>query len=346
MQNQMEYRSVGPSGLRVSVLSYGNWLTSQAVDQTEQLVLKAWEHGINTFDCADVTEHHRGISAEKLGHALKKLNVGRADYVVSSRLTFGPTLGVNRIGHSRKNILDTANDMLRLLQLDFTDLMICNRFDHDTPLEETVRAMDWLVNNNKCLYWGTSEWSAEDIRRAHAICDRLGLVAPIVEQPQYSMLQRERFEVEYAELFREGKIGSMVWTPLAGGILTGKFREGIDANESKIGKIEPVSARSFYARWLGDSLLNTNKILDGLDGVAKELGGTLPQLALAWTLTNPDVSTIILGASKVTHLEDNIRALDIYRRWTPDVETRVSTILANAPQSRSSKKAAPFNPRR
>eukprot|EP01017_Pseudomicrothorax_dubius_P045453 TRINITY_DN785_c0_g1_i2.p1 TRINITY_DN785_c0_g1~~TRINITY_DN785_c0_g1_i2.p1 ORF type:complete len:407 (-),score=145.77 TRINITY_DN785_c0_g1_i2:5-1177(-) len=328
-QPKMEYRTFPGTGLKVSVLSFGNCFNLEKDNNLNEIVKKAWDLGINFFDTAEYYGKPRGRAEELLAIALKNLNVPREELVISTKIYWGPGSGINNVGLSRKHIIEGALNSLRRLQLDYADIIFCHRYDYDTPLEETVRAFNWLIQNNKTFYWGVSEWTADQIREAHAICERLNLIPPAIEQPQYSLFVRDNVEKTLAGFFAAGKLGTTIWSPLAGGVITGKYRNGIP-EESRIGA-DPETQR-FYQLYLGPgNLEKTNQILDGLEAIAKELGYSLPIFAIAWTIVNKDVTTAILGASRPQQLEENIKALDLLRKWTPEIEKRVDAILGNAP---------------
>eukprot|EP00331_Platyophrya_macrostoma_P003757 CAMPEP_0176431866 /NCGR_PEP_ID=MMETSP0127-20121128/15053_1 /TAXON_ID=938130 /ORGANISM="Platyophrya macrostoma, Strain WH" /LENGTH=346 /DNA_ID=CAMNT_0017813927 /DNA_START=45 /DNA_END=1085 /DNA_ORIENTATION=+ len=330
---EMEYRSLGASGLKVSVLSYGNWLTSNdssAEETTKACVKRCFEHGINFFDTAEAYGTPFGTAEIILGNALKELNVGREKLVVSTKLMkVGNT--VNERGLSRKHIIEGTNASLRRLQLDYVDVIYAHRPDPDAPLEETIRAMNWLIENGKAFYWGTSEHSAAEIQEIYAICDRYGLIKPITEQPQYSMLWRDRFEFEYGTLFDTYKMGSTIWSPLAQGILTGKYNQGIPS-----GSRLDLNPGSIFGRYFGDDekKKKTTTTLQGLSEVAKELDVSLAQLALGWAISNKDVSTAIFGATKVEQVDDNVKAVGFYKKLTPEILDRIEKILDNKPDSK------------
>ena len=328
---EMEYRALGPSGLKVSVLSYGNWLTSNdpsVEEQTKACVKRCFEHGINFFDTAEVYGTPCGTAEIIMGNALKDLGVGREKLVVSTKLMKGGET-INERGLSRKHVIEGVNNSLRRLQLDYVDVIFAHRPDHETPIEETVRAINWLIENGKAFYWGTSEHSAAEIQEIHAVCDRLGLIKPIVEQPQYSMLWRDRFELEYGSLFDTYGMGSTIWSPLAQGILTGKYNEGIPS-----GTRLDTNPGSIFGRYFGDEEKKKKTIskLQGLSEVAKELNVSLAQLALGWTISNKDVSTAIFGATKVEQIDDNIKAVQVYKKITPEIFEKIEKILDNAPK--------------
>lgn len=329
----MEYRHLGPTGLKVSAISYGNWVTAddQAQEKTNELVKKAWDCGINFFDTAEGYGKYVGEGEEIFGKALKALNVPREDLVISTKIFFGSKTGqINRVGCSRKHIIEGTLASLKRLQLDYVDVIFCHRYDEETPIEETVRAMNWLITNNKAFYWGTSEWTSEQIRKAFEVCEKLGLAKPVVEQPQYNMLVRDNFEKNLHTLFEEYKLGTTIWSPLAGGILTGKYRDGIP----KDSRIEVTNAvvKSFYDKYIGpENKDKVNALLNQLEEVAKSLGATLPQFALAWALYNKNVSTALIGASKTSQIDENVKAIEVYRKITPEIEEKVENILKNRP---------------
>lgn len=343
-RKEMEMRSLGPSGLKVSVLSYGNWLTSNdksAEESTIACIKRCWEHGINFFDTAEI--YGNGTAEIIMGNALKALNVPREQLVISTKLLKGGET-VNERGLSRKHIIEGLNNSLKRLQLDYVDVVFCHRPDSETPIEETVRAMNYLIENGKAFYWGTSEHSAEEIQQIYAVCDKYGLIKPIVEQPQYNMLCRERFEVEYGTLFDKYRMGSTIWSPLAGGILTGKYNFGIPAGS----RFE--NAQNFsYATYMGDEekKKKTVAILEKLTEVAKGLDCTLAQLALAWAIANKDVSTAMFGASKVEQVDSNVKAVEIYKKLTPEISAKIEEILGNRPKTPMNYLTwSPFPPRR
>lgn len=324
----MEYRHLGSSGLQVSALSFGSWVTfgtQMDDDVAYECMRAAYDAGVNFFDNAEV---YAGGEAERImGRVLKKAGWKRSDLVISTKVFWGGK-GPNDRGLSRKHVIEGTEAALARLGLDYVDLLFCHRPDPATPIEETVRAMSFLVDRGRAFYWGTSEWSAEQIMAAHGVARRERLIPPTMEQPQYNMFHRERVEREYARLYREIGLGTTVWSPLAGGILAGKYEDGIPEG-SRL-------ALSDYA-WLRDMVeseegrRNVEKARR-LRPVADELGCTLPQLALAWCLTNPNVSTVITGASKPEQVVENMKALDAVGKLTPEVLDRVESILDNKPE--------------
>ncbi len=314
----MIYDRLGDAGLKVSKLSLGAWVTyGRHVDDDEarRCLLAAYDAGVNFFDNA---EAYAGGEAEVvMGRVLKDLR--RESYVVSSKVFWGGD-GPNDTGLSRKHVVEACHAALRRLQVDYLDLYFCHRHDPDTPLLETVRTMDQLVRQGKVLYWGTSEWTAEQLAEAYALCDQHGLVPPQMEQPQYHMFHRARVEVELGEHVRSRGLGTTIWSPLASGVLTGKYNDGVPA-DSRLG--QPGLT------WLQDAI-TADRIakVRALTPIAQALGGTMAQLALAWCARHPHVSTVITGASRVSQVHENLKALELLEKLTPDVLERIDGILA------------------
>jgi len=325
---KMEYRFLGKTGLKVSVLSLGAWTTwglTMSNKDALECMKAAFALGCNFFDNAEA--YGNGKAEETMGYCIKELNVPRSDLVISTKIFWGGK-GVNQRGLSRKHIIEGLNASLKRLQLEYVDLVFCHRPDTDTPIEETVRAMDYCINSGKCFYWGTSEWSADQILEAHHVAKNLGLIAPVMEQPQYSMLHRTRFEVEYERVFKEIGYGSTIWSPLASGLLTGKYSKESFPADSRLGKNSDHT-------WLKQQLMsgagmngleekNFDIILQkvtGLQGIINEfkLECTVAQLAIAWCIKNLNVSSVITGASKVQQVEENFRALNVVPKLTPNV---------------------------
>jgi voltage-dependent potassium channel beta subunit len=324
----MEYRRLGKSGLKVSALSFGSWVTfSNQLDDGAaiELLKLAYDSGVNFFDNAEVYAH--GQSEEIMGRALRELGWGRDTYCVSSKVFWGGDLPTQK-GLSKKHVHDACHAALRRLQVDYLDLFYCHRPDLETPIEETVRAMNDLIAQGKVLYWGTSEWSAEQIAEAHGAARALGLQGPTMEQPQYNLFVREKVEREFHRLYETVGLGTTIWSPLASGILTGKYAEGIPA-----GSRMTISTYAFLKEGL-ESAKGQTQIAKAkeLQGVADDLGTSLAKLAIAWCLTNPHVSTVILGASRGSQLTENLQALDVVPQLTPDVLERIETIVANKPE--------------
>jgi voltage-dependent potassium channel beta subunit len=320
----MNYRRLGKAGLQVSELSLGAWVTyggQVGQDVAERCMAEAWEHGVNFFDNAE--GYAEGNAEIVMGNAFKKLGWKREEFVVSTKIFWGGR-GPNRTGLSHKHVIEGVNSALRRLQVEYVDLCFCHRPDPETPIEETVRAMDILVKQGKVFYWGTSEWSAAEIAFAYAVAKDNHLTPPSMEQPQYNMLVRERFEKEYASLYRDLGYGTTIWSPLASGILTGKYNDGIP---------EDSRANLKGYEWLRDALITPERIekVRQLKPIADELGCTQAQMALAWCLTNPDVSTVITGASRPEQVRENMKALDVLPLLTDEVLDRIEGVLANRP---------------
>jgi len=324
----MEYRRLGRSGLQVSALSLGSWLTfgNQIADEVaEQLMVTAYDSGITYFDNAE--NYALGKSEEVMGRLLKKLGWTRETYVLGSKVFWGGQLP-NQLGLSRKHLVEACHKSLRRLQVDYLDLYFCHRPDYRTPMEETVRTMTHLIQQGKILYWGTSEWSAQEIQEAITVARQYNLIPPVMEQPQYNLFHRERVDAEYFKLFRsETGLGTTIWSPLAGGLLTGKYQNGIP-EDSRI--------RGHAVNWVfrGTEEENQARVekVGKLIALADRIGTNVTQLSLAWCLKNPHVSTVILGASKPSQLQENLKAVEAQALLTPDVMTEIETIMANKPE--------------
>jgi voltage-dependent potassium channel beta subunit len=320
----MLYRRLGRSGLRVSALSLGSWVTYHNqvdVGAAREMMAAAYDAGVNFFDNAEV--YAGGHSEEVMGAALKQLGWSRLNYVVSTKFFWGLDRageGVNRKDTlNRKYLMQAIDGSLRRFGLDFIDLIYCHRPDPHTPLEETVRAMNDIIQQGKALYWGTSEWSASDIHAAWQIADRQGWHRPLMEQPQYHLFHRSRVEKDYARLYEDTGLGLTTWSPLASGLLTGKYRSGVP--EGSRGALENMA-------FLREGLLDPakNAAVMQLQPIAAELGATLAQLAIAWVAKNPRVSTVITGASKLSQLQGNLGALDLLDKLTPEVLARIDAV--------------------
>jgi len=324
----MEYRRLGQSGLKLSALSLGSWVTFQnQLDDAAALEMMklAYDAGVNFFDNAEAYAH--GDSERIMGRALKKLGWERSGYCVSSKVFWGGKLPTQR-GLSRKHVHDACHAALERLQLDYLDLYFCHRPDIDTPIEETVRAMGDLVAQGKVLYWGTSEWSADQIAEAAGVARSMGCAGPTMEQPQYNLFHRERVEREYHRLYASIGLGTTIWSPLASGILTGKYAEGIPPGSRK-----PLEEYDWLNERLESPAGQTQVAkASELESVASELDTSLTCLSLAWCLLNPNVSTVILGASKASQLEENLKALDLVPRLTPELVERIESIVGNRPE--------------
>lgn len=322
----MEYRRLGKSGLKVSELSLGSWLTfgEQIEDKVaERLMDIAYEAGVNFFDNAEVYAH--GKSEIVMGKILAKKNWARDSYIVSSKAFFGDG-GVlpTQKGLSRKHLVEACNAALKRLQVDYLDLYFCHRPDKETPIEETVWAMNHLIQQGKILYWGMSEWSAQEIMEAHMVAKENHLIGPTMEQPQYNMMWREKVENEYSQVYKTVGLGTTIWSPLASGLLTGKY----NSNEEKDGRLN-----SEKLAWLKERSISEQKLLkvSKLNDLAKELGTSMPKLAIAWVLKNPNVSTVILGASKTDQLMETLGSAEVCVLLNNEVMMRIEGILDNKP---------------
>ncbi|MDQ6856538.1 MAG: aldo/keto reductase [Candidatus Dormibacteraeota bacterium] len=318
----MEYRRLGQSGLKVSVLSFGSWVSfgPQLAGQTARDCLAAaYDGGVNFFDNAEV--YAGGRSEEIMGEAIRELRWPRHTYVLSSKFFWGIEGSVNtRNTLNRKYLLHAVDGSLRRLGLEFLDLIFCHRPDPETPVAETVWAMHDIIESGRALYWGTSEWGADAIREAWAVAERDHLHRPVMEQPEYNLLNRTKVEEEFDPLYSEIGLGLTTWSPLASGLLSGKYLDGV-----------PEGSRATLPGygWLRDSLTDpeANRRVRALKAVADELGVSLAQLSIAWCASNPHVSTVITGASRVEQVRENLGALDALARLTPDVRARIDTIF-------------------
>ncbi len=324
----MDYRKMGKTGLQLSVLSYGSWVTfAKQIDDTvsEKLMTIAYDNGINFFDNAEV--YSRGESEKMMGRILKKTAWDRSSYVVSSKVFFGwrgEANKPNQTGLSRKHILEACHEALQRFQLEYLDLFFCHRPDKATPIEEVVRTMNILIQQGKILYWGTSEWCGAEIMEAHMIAQQLGLEGPAMEQPQYNLFERYKMEVDYFTIFKNIGMGTTIWSPLASGLLTGKYNNGIPEN-SRLG-LEGFE-------WLKDRTLSEHKIesVRALDEVAKDLGANTATLSIAWCIKNPNVTTAILGATKENQLKENLKALDLLPKLTQEFMDKIDLVMGTKP---------------
>ena len=318
----MEYRHLGRAGIRVSELSFGSWVTfsNQAdVKAAADMMSAAYESGVNFFDNAEV--YAGGKSEEVMGAALKKLGWRRGSYLVSTKFYWGLFDGVNeRNTLNRKRLLEGINGSLQRLQLEYVDLIFCHRPDPFTPIEETVWAMHNIIEQGKAFYWGTSEWAAADIVQAIEIADKHHLHKPVMEQPQYNLFERARFGKEYTRLYQEYGYGATTWSPLASGLLSGKYNNGIP-------KDSRASLKSY--NWLRKQMTDQDKLTKVrlLEPIAKELDCTLAQLSIAWCLKNPFVSTVITGASRVEQVHENMKATEVAPKLTPEIMERIDRIF-------------------
>ncbi|HEX5807208.1 MAG TPA: aldo/keto reductase [Anaerolineales bacterium] len=323
----MEYRHLGKAGIRVSELSFGSWVTfhNQAdVNLAKDMMAAAYDAGVNFFDNAEV--YATGKSEEVMGAALKELGWRRGSYLVSTKFYWGLNDGVNEKNTlNRKRLIEGINGSLERLQLDYVDLIYCHRPDRTTPIEETVWAMHNIIEWGKAMYWGTSEWSAAEIVSAIEIADRHHLHKPVTEQPIYNLFERDRFSKDYERVYKEYGYGTTTFSPLASGLLSGKYNKGI-----------PKASRAALEGydWLHDDVTDTEKLakVQALQTIAEELGCSVSQLALGWCLKNPYVSTVITGASRVEQVHENMKASEVAPKLTPEVLSRIDTIFRGQPE--------------
>lgn len=323
----MEYRRLGKSGLQVSLLSFGSWVTfGKQIDNStaNELMSIAYDGGVNFFDNAEI--YARGKSEEVMGSILQKKNWSRSSYCLSSKVYFGYEEGKpNQTGLSRKHIIEGCHAALKRLKVDYIDLFFCHRPDKNTPIEETVWAMNTLIQQGKILYWGTSEWANDEIMAAFVFAEKNHLIGPSMEQPQYNMFERTKLEKDYLLLFRDFGLGTTIWSPLASGLLTGKYNNSMPTDN----RLHIEGMDWLKERTLGDvTRIEKTKQLDLL---AKEIGTSLPKLGVAWCAKNTNVSTVILGASKTEQLKETITSLEVLPLLTGDVMEKIETILQNKP---------------
>ncbi|HAV77072.1 MAG TPA: aldo/keto reductase [Anaerolineae bacterium] len=318
----MEYRHLGRAGIRVSELSFGSWVTfhNQAgIKLAVDMMAAAYDAGVNFFDNAEV--YANGKSEEVMGAALKKLKWRRGSYLVSTKFYWGLNKGINeRNTLNRKRLIEGINGSLQRLQLEYVDLIFCHRADKTTPIEETVWAMHNIIEHGKAFYWGTSEWEAAEIVEAIHIAEKHHLHKPVMEQPVYNLFERKRFSGEYERFYKDYGYGSTTWSPLASGLLSGKYNKGIP-KDSRAGMKQNS--------WLVETVTDKDKLakVQALEIIARDLNCTLSQLSLAWCLKNPYVSTVITGASRVEQVKENMKAIEVAPRITPDILEQIDTIF-------------------
>lgn len=331
---KMQYRFLGRSGLQVSVISLGGWVTygGHVGDQIAFDCMKAaYDAGVNFFDCAEA--YAGGKSEEVMGQAIKKFGWKRNDLVISTKINWGGAFGdnpVNNGGLSRKHLIEGTNAALARLQLDYVDLLYCHRPDRNTPIEETVRAMNYLINTGKAFYWGTSEWNAEEIAMAHSVADRLGLIAPIMEQPQYNLLARQKVEGEFQLLYENYGLGLTIFSPLKTGILTGKYNDGIP-EDSRFKNASDGYSKSRAEAYGDETWKKEIEMTRKLQPIAEKLGTDMTSLAYAWVIKNPNVSSAITGASKVEQIAQAVKSLDVVEKLTPEIMKEIDETLGNKP---------------
>jgi voltage-dependent potassium channel beta subunit len=325
----MEYRRLGKSGLKLSVLSFGSWVSfsKQINDKVaDELMGIAYDNGVNFFDNAEI--YALGESEKMMGRVLKKKKWDRTSYTVSSKAFFGwrgKANKPNQTGNSRKHLLEACDEALQRLQTDYLDLFFCHRPDKETPTEETVWAMNHLIQQGKIMYWGVSEWSGVEIMEAHRVATHYRLIGPTMEQPQYNLFERNKVEVEFSEIYKNVGLGTTIWSPLASGLLTGKYNEGIPKNS----RFALEGFDWLKERWVMDDKI---KKVKKLSEFAAKLGISTAALSIAWCIKNPNVSTAILGATKKAQLLDNLKALEAVEKLTPDVMQKIETIMQTKPK--------------
>ena len=325
----MEYRRLGNSGLQVSVLSFGSWVTfHKQIDDTsaDELMGIAYDNGINFFDNAEV--YALGESEKMMGRVLRNKNWDRTSIVLSSKVFFGwrgKNNKPNQMGLSRKHIVEACHEALQRMQVDYIDLFFCHRPDKNVPIEEVVWTMNLLMQQGKILYWGTSEWSAQEIMEAHMFARQYHLVGPTMEQPEYNLFNREKMENEYLQIFKTVGLGTTIWSPLAAGLLTGKYNEGIPEDSR-------MAIKGF--EWLKERHVQEQKIekVRQLQPIAEKLDCSLAALSIAWCIKNPNVSTAILGATKKEQLHQNLKALDVLPKLTEDIMQEIDSIAGTKPK--------------
>jgi voltage-dependent potassium channel beta subunit len=331
---KMEYRFLGRSGLQVSAISLGGWLTYGGHVENENAfacMKAAYDVGINFFDCAE--GYSGGESERIIGQAIKKYGWKRNDLVISTKINWGSAHGsnpVNNGGLSRKHIIEGLNMALERLQLDYVDLIYAHRPDRNTPIDETVRAFNQVINTGKAFYWGTSEWNADEIATAWRYADKLGLIGPLMEQPGYNMLSRDKVEKEFEHLYEEIGLGLTIFSPLKGGVLTGKYNDGIP-KDSRFGSSEDPFIKRMNERFGSDSWKTEIETVKKLEPVARKLDISQATLAMAWVLKNKNVSAAITGASRPDQVYESIKALPAVEKLTPEVMKEIDEILGNKP---------------
>lgn len=324
----MEYRRMGKTGLQLSVLSFGSWVSfHKQIDDSlaDELMGIAYDNGVNFFDNAEV--YALGESEKMMGRVLKKKNWDRTSYTISSKTFWGwrgKENKPNQTGLSRKHVMESCNEALQRLQVDYLDLFFCHRPDKNTPIEETVWTMHNLIQQGKILYWGTSEWSGVEIMEAHRVAHQYGLIGPAMEQPQYNLFERNKMENEFLMVFKTVGMGTTIWSPLASGLLSGKYNDGIP-EDSRFGL---TGFDWLKDRWMKDEMLKKVKALSSL---AKELGITMAQLSIAWCIKNPDVTTAILGATRKEQLVENLGSLDAAEKLNTEIMQRIEDIVQTKP---------------
>jgi len=332
---KMEYRFLGRSGLQVSVISLGGWLTYGGHVENEAsfaCMKAAYDAGINFFDCAE--GYAGGQSEITMGEAIKKFGWKRNDLVISTKINWGAAFGANPVnngGLSRKHLVEGLNASLKRLQLDYVDLVYAHRPDRNTPIEETVRAFNHLIDTGKAFYWGTSEWNADEIATAWRYADKLNMIGPLMEQPQYNMLARERVEKDYVLLYEHYGLGLTIFSPLKIGILTGKYNDGIP-EDSRLATSNDAFVKSMNKKFGDDVWRKQIEQVRALKPIADKLGCDQAALAMAWVIKNPHVSSAITGASRVEQVHASVRSLDVVPKLTAEIMKEIDDILGNKPE--------------
>ncbi|KAF2739330.1 voltage-gated potassium channel subunit beta-1 channel subunit beta-1 [Polyplosphaeria fusca] len=330
--HDMEFRRLGPAGLKVSVFSLGGWLTyggTQKGSIVKDCMQAAWDNGINFFDSAEV--YSNGQCELEMGQALKELAWPRDEYVLSTKIFFGTgRKEPNTRGLSKKHIIEGLKSSLARLDTPYVDIVLAHRHDPNVPMKEIVEAFSQAIQMNLAYYWGTSEWSAAQIQEAMDIAEKYNLIGPIAEQPQYNAFHRERFESEYAPLYKRG-YGTTIWSPLASGVLTGKYNDGIP-EDSRFATNAKTFSNTIQGLQSEEGQAKIDKVRK-MTTIAEKLGGSMAQLALAWAAKNPNVSTVILGATKPEQVHDNCKALQLLPKLTPEVMEEIEGILQNKPKA-------------
>jgi len=328
----MPFRRLGRSGLRVPVFSLGGWLTLGGTvtgDPVKEIIKTAFDNGINMFDTAEV--YSKGKSEIEMGRVIKELNLRRTDLVISTKLFWGPRGGPNDGGLSRKHIVEGTKESLARLQLDYVDVIFAHRHDINVPMEEIVRAFNYVIEQGWAFYWGTSEWSAQRIEEAHHVATRLNLIPPIAEQCQHHMLHRERPEREYAPLYEKYGISTTTWSPLASGLLTGKYNDGIPEG-SRLSNHSEFFKKTVEELKSEEGKRKIAKVRALTELAEKELQTTTAALALAWVAKKPNTGTVILGASSPQQVLDNLKAIEVISKLTPEIMAKIEEILDNRPE--------------
>jgi voltage-dependent potassium channel beta subunit len=339
----MLFRRLGPSGLRVPVFSLGGWLTLGGTvkgDPVKDIIRTAFEHGINMFDTAEA--YAAGKSEEEMGRVIKELGLRRTDLVITTKLFWGLRKGPNDGGLSRKHIIEGTKESLQRLGLDYVDVIFAHRHDKSVPMEEIVRAFNYVIDKGWAFYWATSEWSAREIEEAYHVAEKLNLMPPIAEQCQHHMFHRERPEKEYDGLYRKYGLGTTTWSSLASGLLTGKYNDGIP-DDSRFNTNSEFFKDTIKSLREPEGQAKIQKVRE-LTKVAEELGCSVSSLALAWVAKFPSTSTVILGASKPEQIIENLKALDVIPKLTPEVLEKIEKILGNKPEPAPTYGRPPLDP--